>query len=158
MFLKHPGRHQSIHLFFQNYSDVNKLNQVLNRMHYMEEATYGYEGVTVDRPYLNPAELVVQGYIDQLISTAKTPDTDTLTAREQAIVGNQNIEGLGTGEANAIGRTQDSGAIPIQESAYSKLEPSYGQETQPFEFAPESEMNPTPSRPTPSQSTVPAEA
>ena len=38
--------------------DVNKLNQVLNRMHYMEEATYGYEGVSVDRPYLKPAESV----------------------------------------------------------------------------------------------------
>jgi len=137
--------------------DVNKLNQVLNRMHYMEEATYGYEGVSVDRPHLKPAELVVQGYIDQLISTAKVSDPDTLTKREQAIVGQQNIEGLGTGEANAIGRTEDPDAIPIQESAYSKLEPTYGQETQPFQFAPESEMNPTPTRQAPS-SKPPAEA
>ena len=154
--------------------DVNKLNQVLNRMHYMEEATYGVEGVEVERPYLKPAELVVQGYIDQLIATAKTPDFDTLTPQEQAIVGQPlNIEGLGEG-ANAIARP-DEVVTPVPDSELSKIEPTYGyqpgdplpegvtqdnyiiqQGGQPFQFAPESEMNPT--RPPPTQTTIPVEA
>ena len=154
--------------------DVNKLNQVLNRMHYMEEATYGVNGLEVARPYLKPAELVVQGYIDQLIATAKTPDFDTLTPQEQAIVGQPlNIEGLGEG-ANAIARP-DEVVTPVPDSELSKIEPTYGyqpgdplpegvtqdnyivqQGGQPFQFAPESELNPTQS--TPSQTTVPVEA
>ena len=154
--------------------DVNKLNQVLNRMHYMEEATYGVNGLEVERPYLKPAELVVQGYIDQLIATAKTPDFDTLTPQEQAIVGQPlNIEGLGEG-ANAIARP-DEVVTPVPDSELSKIEPTYGyqpgdplpegvtqdnyiiqQGGQPFQFAPESELNPIQS--TPSQTTVPVEA
>lgn len=93
----------------------NKVNNLLNVMYHMDETVYNELGIARDHPYFKPAELILEGYLDQVGANAKTPDYDTLSKREQAIVGQQ-IPSISSS-------LSPPPATPISEDAYSKIEP-----------------------------------
>jgi hypothetical protein len=69
-----------------NYN-IARINNIMHTLDTIDNTVYNSLGEPAERPYIEPIEVVLEAYRQQLLKTAKTPDESNLTKGELAIIG-----------------------------------------------------------------------